>query len=172
MEREIVNKVAQSPLITIDLEDLYVHGERALYDLKDNLFEGLILKEKDFRSFLKSNDWSTYKDKHVAIYCSADAIIPRWAYMLLTVYLEPYASTIVFGDLSALENELFISAIKKIDLNNYIDKKVVIKGCSKINVPGSAYVELTRLLRPFAASIMYGEPCSTVPIYKQPKKKK
>lgn len=172
MEREIINRVAQSSLVTIDLEELYDEGEKVLYDLKDNLFEGLILKEKEFRAFLKSNDWSDYKDKHVAIYCSADAIIPRWAYMLLTVSLEPYVKTIVYGKLSTLENELFKSAIQKIDLNNYQDKKVVIKGCSKIDVPGSAYVEITRLLRPFAESIMYGEPCSSVPIYKQPKKKK
>jgi hypothetical protein len=171
VEREIVNKVAQSSLVTIDLENLYDHGERVLYDLKDNLFEGLILKEKDFRAFLKLNDWSAYKAKHVAIYCSADAIIPRWAYMLLAVYLEPYAKTIVYGDSAVLENHLFNIALSKIDPSSYKDKKVTIKGCGKYNVPQFAYVELTRILKPFVDSIMYGEPCSTVPIYKQPKKK-
>lgn len=170
MEEEIVNKVAQSPLVTIDLEELYDSGERIVYDLKENLYEGIILKEKDFRQFLKSNDWSTYNDKHVAIYCSVDAIIPRWAFMLLASYLAPYVKTLVYGDLSALENVLFINSIHKLDLTIYQDKKVVIKGCGKINVPAGAYVELTKLLRPVASSIMYGEPCSTVPIYKSPRK--
>ena len=172
VEKEIINRVAQSPLVTIDLEELYDHGERVLYDLKENLFEELILREKDFRQFLKSHDWSFYKDKHVAIYCSVDAIIPRWAFMLLSVYLEPFAKSIVYGDLSALETDLFRSSLKRIDPKKYQDKKVVIKGCSKIDVPISAYVKLVAMLRPFAASIMYGEPCSTVPIYKIPKRPK
>lgn len=163
---EIVNKVAQSPLITIDLEDFYVQGDRIPFDLKDNLYEGLILKEKDFRQFLKEHDWSEYKDKHVAIYCSADAIVPTWAYMLLTVKIEPFAKTIVYGDLPQLEEELFKQAIHKINPLDFQDKKVVVKGCSKIQVPTSIYVEITRLLRPFVSSIMYGEPCSTVPVYK------
>lgn len=170
MEKEIVNKVAQSPLVTIDLEELYDTGDKVVYDLKDNLYEGIILKEKDFRQFLKTNDWSVYSNKHVAIHCSVDAIIPRWAYMLLTSYLEPYVKSLVYGDLSVLENRLFINAIQKMDLSKFNDKKVVIKGCGKIDVPTWAYVELTRLLKPIAASIMYGEPCSTVPIYKRPKK--
>lgn len=169
MEKEIINRVAQSAIETIDLEDLFDHGEKMLYDLKNNLFEGIILKEKDFRNFLKTNDWSVYKDKHVAIYCSVEAIIPRWAYMLLTVYIEPFAKTIVFGDLSVLEIELFRIAISKIDSQKYMGKNVVIKGCSKFNVPTTAYVELSRKLRPYVANIMYGEPCSTVPIYKKPK---
>jgi len=170
VEKDIINKVAQSTLVTIDLEDLYVSGERVLYDLKDNLFEGIILKEKDFRAFLKSNDWSIFQDKHVAIYCSVDAIVPRWAYMLLSVYLEPFAETIVYGNLESLENYLFNSALGKIDLSEYRNKKITIKGCGKYDVPQFAYVELARMLKPYAASIMYGEPCSTVPIYKQPKK--
>jgi hypothetical protein len=168
-EREIINKVAQSPIITIDLEELYEPGERVLYDIKDNLYEGIILKEKDFRQFLKSNNWSVYQDKHVALYCSVDAIIPRWAYMLLAVQLTPYAKTIVFGDLVRLEDELFKRAILLINPRDYREKKVVIKGCSKIQVPTSAYVEITKLLKPYAFSIMYGEPCSTVPLYKKPK---
>jgi len=171
MEREIVNKVAQSSLVTIDLEELHESGERVQYDIKDNLYKGLILREKDFRNFIKSNDWAIYKDKHVAIYCSADAIVPTWAYMLLTAKLEPIVSTVVFGDLSHLEEELFRGNISKIDFQDYQGMKVVIKGCSKIAVPVSMYVEITRLLRPFASSIMYGEPCSTVPIYKMPRQK-
>jgi hypothetical protein len=169
VEEEIINRVAQSQLLTINLEDLYEPDDRIVYDLKDNLFEGIILKEKDFRHFLKSNDWTVYQDKHVAIFCSIDAIIPTWAYMLLAVNIEPHAKTIVYGDLSVLEDELFKRALKKIDPLVYQNKKVVIKGCGKIDVPTSAYVELTSLLRPFAASIMYGEPCSTVPIYKKSK---
>jgi len=166
MEKEIVNRVAQSPLVTLDLEELYVHGERVLYDIKENLFEHIILKEKDFRNFLDAHDWSLYKDNHVAIHCSVDAIIPRWAFMLLAVKFEPYAKTIVYGDLTTLETQLFIHAIHSIDFTQYKGKKVVIKGCSKLEVPTSAYVELTRLLKPIADSIMYGEPCSTVPVYK------
>lgn len=170
MEKEIINRVAQSPLVTIDLEELHTPGERVAYDLKENLYEGLILKEKDFREFLKSHDWNNYKGKHVAIHCSADAIIPQWAFMLLIIKLEPVASTIVYGDLIALENELFRQRINQLDLSIFEGKKVVIKGCSKVEVPISAYTEITRFLRPIAASIMYGEPCSTVPIYKSPKK--
>ena len=131
MEKEIINRVAQSPLITIDLEELYTDGERVLYDLKNNLHEGLILKEKAFRDFIKTHDWSTYNGKHVAIYCSTDAIIPFWAYMLLTIKLEPYANSIIYGDLSQLEAELFRRKISNIDLSDYRGKKVVIKGCSK-----------------------------------------
>lgn len=170
MENEIVNKVAQSPLVTIDLEQLYTPGERLLYDLKDNLFQEVILKEKDFRQFLNEHDWSKYDDKHVAITCSADAIVPRWAYMLLAVKLQPHAATVVFGDLAYLESQLFANALDKIDFDVYKDKKVVVKGCGKIDVPISAYVQLSAKLRPIAQSIMYGEPCSTVPIFKISKK--
>lgn len=170
MEEEIINRVAKSSIVTINLEDLYVPGVRVVFDLKDNLFQGIILKEKEFRDFLKSNDWSVYQDKHVAIFCSVDAIIPTWAYMLLAVHIEPKARTIVYGDLSVLEDELFKRALKILNPKDYKDKKVVIKGCGKIDVPTSAYVELTGLLRPYATSIMYGEPCSTVPIYKKSSK--
>lgn len=170
MEGEIINRVAKSSIVTINLEELYVPGDRVVFDLKDNLFQGIILREKEFRDFLKSNDWSAYQDKHVAIFCSVDAIIPTWAYMLLAVHIEPKAKTIVYGDLSVLEDELFKRALKTINPKDYKDKKVVIKGCGKIDVPTSAYIELTTLLRPYASSIMYGEPCSTVPIYKKSKK--
>lgn len=164
---EIVNKVAQSGLITIDLEELYPKGERVLFDIKNHLFQELILKEKDFREFLKSEDWSKYQDKYVAVYCSNDAIVPTWAYMLLTVHLEPFAKKVVFGDSEALETSLFTDVLGQLNISQYTDARVVIKGCSKLPVPKSAYVELSRLLRPVAKTIMYGEPCSTVPLYKK-----
>ena len=169
MEGEIVNKVAQSGLITIDLEEFYPQGERVLLDIKDRLFQGLMLREKDFREFVSTHDWTQYKDKYVAVTCSADAIIPTWAYMLLTVSLEPYARRVVFGDLEMLETVLYNEVLSKLDLGQYKDARIVIKGCSNLPVPKAAYVELTRLLRPVARGIMYGEPCSTVPLYKAKK---
>src|SRR4051812_5586390 len=168
MENElIINRVASSGLITLDLEEYYHPGERVVYDLADNLFQGLILKEKDFRAFIKDNDWSAYQDKNVALICSADAIVPTWAYMLLTIALRPYAHLIVFGDLDALESALFRDALSNINLEDFRNAKVVIKGCSKHPVPISAYMEATRLLQPLVQSLMYGEPCSTVPLYKR-----
>lgn len=128
---------------------------------------GLILKEKDFREFIKEHDWSQYEGKNVAITCTADAIVPTWAYMLLATRIEPYANLLVFGDLKDLEDALFRDALAKIDLSKYQDERVVIKGCGDIPVPTSAYVEITRKLRPVVKSIMYGEPCSTVPLYKK-----
>jgi len=165
----IVNKVAASGLTTIDLEDYYLKGDRLLFDIKDLLFQGLILREKDFREFVKNEDWSKYKDKYVAIFCSTDAIVPTWAYMLLTTHLEPFAKKVVFGNLDTLETILYNETLQKINVNDFKDARIVIKGCGNLPVPPSAYVELTRLLRPVAKSIMYGEPCSTVPLYKQPK---
>lgn len=167
MEKEIVNKVAQSGLVTIDLETFYPPGERVLFDIKNCLFQGLILKEKDFREFLKKEDWSKYQNKYVALICSADAIVPTWAYMLLAIYIEPFAKKVVFGNLEALETILYNELFGKLNINDYKDARIVIKGCGKLPVPKSAYVELTRLLRPVAKSIMYGEPCSTVPLYKR-----
>ncbi len=169
MEDSIINKVANSGLITFDLEDLYDKNERVIYDLKDNLFMGMILREKDFREFLKTHDWSYYTDKNVAIICSEDAIIPTWAYMLLALKLEPVANTVVFGDLAALEDKLFYDAIAKVNPEDYRNARVVVKGCSKVPVPTAAYVEITRKLQPVAQSLMFGEPCSTVPLYKRPK---
>jgi len=166
---EITNRVATSGIISLDLEELYAQGERVQYDLKDNLFQGMILREKDFREFLKSNDWSVYQGKNVSIICSEDAIVPTWAYMLLAIYLEPYANKVVFGDLDLLEDSLFSDAIQQIDPEEYRGKRVVIKGCSKVAVPISAYVAITTLLKPVAQSLMFGEPCSTVPLYKKPK---
>ena len=171
MEEEIINRVAQSSLITLNLEDYYNRRERVVYDIKDNLFQEMILREKDFRAFVKTHDWSQYQDKNVAIICSVDAIVPTWAYMLLALQLEPYAHHFVFGDLAALEQSLFQDALGKIDVEEFRDKKVVIKGCGELPIPEYAYVELTRLLRPVVATMMYGEPCSTVPLFKQRKKK-
>jgi len=168
-ENEIVNRVASSSLITFDLEEFYRPGDRALFDIKDQLFQGLILKEKDFRDFIKGNDWSQYKNKLVAIHCSSDAIVPTWAYMLLAVALEPFASKVFFGTLEELESELFQEALAKINWEQYRNAKVVVKGCSKRDVPVSAYVETTNRLRPIVSSLMFGEPCSTVPLYKKPK---
>lgn len=165
----IINRVAGSALVSIDLEDLYHPGKRVLYDIKDNLFEGIVLKEKDFRDFIRNHDWTQYSEKNIAITCSVDAIIPTWAYMLLVTKMEPYANMIVLGNLQDLENALFKEALDKLDIEAYRDRKVVIKGCSDKPVPEYAYVELTRKLRPLAASIMFGEPCSTVPVYKKPK---
>ena len=164
---EIVNKVTQSGLVTIDLEDLYIPGERVLFDLKDWLFEELILKEKDFREKIKDHNWENYKDKFVAVTCTADAIVPTWAFMLIATHLKPVAKKISFGNLQKLEEEIFDEAISKLNADDFKDQKVVIKGCSKIEVPVSAYVNLTALLRPVVKSIMYGEPCSTVPVYKR-----
>lgn len=169
MENEIINKVAQSGLITIDLEEFYPKGERVLFDIKDLLFQQMILKEKDFREFIKTEDWSKYKDKYIAIVCSADAIVPTWAYMLLATQLEPFAKKVVFGNLDLLETILYDEILNKMNINQYKDARIVIKGCGKLPVPVAAYVELARLLRPVAKSIMYGEPCSTVPLYKQSK---
>ena len=163
---EIVNRVDQSGLVQFDLEDLHTPGARVLFDLKPWLFEGLILKEKDFREHVKNESWERFSGKLVAVTCSADAIIPTWAYMLVASALQPHARKIVFGDLNKLEETLFHESLSKIQPEEYRDKRVVIKGCSTATVPASAYVELTALLRPVVKSILYGEPCSTVPVYK------
>ena len=167
IQDNIVNKVAQSGLISFDLADIYPTGECVLYDMKDNLFHGLILREKDFRDFVKQHDWSQYQGKHVAITCSADAIVPTWAYMLLANRMAPFAGTIVFGTLETLETLLFERAIAALDFGKFRDERIVIKGCGDLNIPVSAYVEITARLSKVARSIMYGEPCSTVPIFKR-----
>lgn len=167
IQENIVNKVAQSGLISFDLAELYPSGDRVLYDIKDNLFHGLILREKDFREFVKEHDWSQYAGKHVAITCTADAIVPTWAYMLLSSKLAPFAANVVFGDLNTLETVLFDRALAKLDLEPYKDQRIVVKGCGDIPVPVAAYAELTTKLTAVAKSVMYGEPCSTVPIYKR-----
>jgi len=164
---EIVNKVAESGLVEFNLETYYQKGEKILFDIKPHLFQELILKEKDFRAYIKHENWSKYQDKFIAITCTADAIVPTWAYMLLAVSMQPFAKKIVFGDMSMLETILFQEVLNNLDLNNYIDKRIIIKGCSHLPVPPSAFVELVCLLQPVAKSIMYGEACSTVPLYKK-----
>ncbi len=164
---EIINKVANSGLVTIDLEELFPIGERIAFDIKPILIEELLLREKDFREFIKTNDWTQYKNKSIAVFCSSEAIIPRWAWMLIASALEPFAKKIVFGSLEKLEEALFYDLISSLDIETYRDQKVVIKGCSNRPVPVSAYLELTAKLRPIVKSIMYGEPCSTVPVYKR-----
>lgn len=163
---EIVNKVANSGLVSIDLEDFYTPGERTIFDIQPHLFNGIILKEKDFREFIKQNDWSPFKDKIVGIVCSVDAIVPTWAYMLLSIVLEPYAKRVFFANATEIENLLFAEKLSLLDAREYKEARVVIKGCGDKPVPVNAYVQLTNLLKPFAKSIMYGEPCSTVPLYK------
>jgi len=167
MENIIVNKVAESALASINLEEYYPKGETAVFDLKDHLFMGLILKEKDFRAALQSFDWEQYRDKNTAITCSADAIIPMWAYMLVASNLQSVAKEVVFGEEKNILNTLLLRNISQIKGEEYSDKRVVIKGCGDIAIGEAAYVEITNILRPFAKSIMYGEPCSTVPIYKR-----
>lgn len=167
IQENIVNKVASSSLVTFNLELYYDQGERVVYDIKENLFHGLMLREKDFREFIKTHDWASYSGKNVAVICSADAIVPTWAYMLLANKLKPFANEVVFGGLDTLEAVLFSKALAKVDLSVYQDARVVVKGCADIDVPVSAYVEITSLLTPVVKSIMYGEPCSTVPIFKR-----
>ncbi len=167
MSELIINKVAESSLIEIDLEKYYPLGETAAFDLKGYLFMGLILKEKDFREALKNFDFSIYKDKFVAVMCSADAIIPVWAYMLLAASIQPYAKEVVQGDEAFLHKTLFLRNLATINLENYVDKRIVVKGCGQLPIGEFAYFEITKLLRPVAKSVMYGEPCSTVPIFKK-----
>lgn len=166
---EIINRVAQSGLVTFNLEELLHPGERVVYDIKENLFHSLMLREKDFREFVKTHDWSQYDGKNVAIICSADAIVPTWAYMVLASKLQGHAHRYVFGDIAALEQELFQEAIASVNPEDYRDAKLVIKGCGEKEVPVYAYVAIMQRLLPVASSIMYGEPCSTVPLYKRPK---
>lgn len=167
IQETFVNKVANSGLLTLNLEEYFHRGERLVYDIKDNLFSGLMLKEQDFRAFIKAHDWQAYQGKNIAITCSADAIVPTWAYMLLANKFKPYANEVVFGNLETLETVLYLKALNKIDLTSFNNERVVIKGCADIDVPIAAYVEITNLLTPIVKSIMYGEPCSTVPIFKR-----
>lgn len=163
---EIVNKIEQSGLVEINLEDFYPKGKRSAVDIKDWLFQGLILREKEFRDHVKSHDWSQYKDQYVSIGCSADAIIPTWAYMLIASALQPHAKKYVFGDQNLLETALFLESLQNLNTETYRDKKVMVRGCGQLPVPDSAYVELTRILTPVVKSLMFGEACSTVPVYK------
>jgi len=166
MAEVFVNKVANSGLITLNLEDYFPDGERKFIDIKDVLFMGMVLKEKDFRDWVKAHDWSVYQDVYVAIGCSADAIVPTWAYMLMATKLSGIAKEVVFGDLPALEAVLWRKSLETIPVEQYRGEKMVIKGCGDLPVTAAAYTEITRLLTPVAKSIMYGEPCSTVPVLK------
>jgi Protein of unknown function (DUF2480) len=167
MSEPFVNKVAESGLITLDLETWYPKEETAVFDMKEHLFMGMILKEKDFREALKILDWSVYSNKNVALTCSADAIIPVWAWMLVATYLQPVAKEIVMGDEKELHKHLFLKNLSTIKVNDYADQRVVIKGCGETPIADYVYMEITKLLRPVAKSIMYGEPCSTVPVFKK-----
>ncbi len=169
MDKPLVNRVANSGLITINLEDFFPKEELMVFDIKDYLYMELILKEKDFRTAVKAHDWSQYEGKNLIIHCSTDAIVPVWAFMLVTAYAEPYAKRIFQGDEENFYKVAINEALETIDGSDYEQKRIVIKGCSNKPVPPSAYVELTRKLRPYAQSIMYGEPCSTVPIFKRPR---
>ena len=162
----IVNKVAESGIITLDLAPYVATDDIAVFDLKPFLFREMILKEKDYRAALQTHDWQQYSGKHVALHCSADAIIPVWAYMLAASYLQPVAISVHYATLAELSNILISNKINAIDINEYTGKRVVLKGCGDTPVPEAAYIAATALLRPVVKSIMYGEPCSTVPIYK------
>lgn len=163
----IENRVANSGLITLNLEEYFHSGERVEVDIKPWLFHGMILKEKEFREAVKQHDWSQYENKNVAFICSADAIVPTWAYMLLAVNIEPYAHRYVFGNVQLLNDVLYQDALGRIDFESFRDARMIIKGCSDVPVPVSAYVEIAHRLMPFAKSIMYGEACSNVPIWKR-----
>ena len=167
MAGEIINRVANSPLINIDLEDFYPVGERILFDIKDWLFQGMILKEKEFRQYVQAHDWSKYQDTYVALTCSEDAIIPSWAYLLLSTKLAPYAKRVVVGDLILLETVLFQEIVINLDIETYKDKPVIIKGCTNKPIPASAYSFLIHRIQSVAKNITYGEACSTVPLFKR-----
>lgn len=169
-EQPIVNRVAKSKIKTIDLEKLYPEGDRIALDISQWLYKGFVVKEKAFRASLKDHNWTQYSHQNVALYCSTDAIIPEWAYMLITTYLKDYANKVICGSLEQLELLLFSDVIESIDTNQYIDKPVIIKGCSEKKIPQNAYIQLVQKLQPFVKSMMFGEACSSVPLYKKPRK--
>jgi hypothetical protein len=167
MPEEIINRVANSKLVVVDLEDYYPRGKRTLFDIKDWLFEGFVLREKDFRAQVIAHDWSQYQDTYVALTCSTDAIVPAWAYMLLSIHLEPFAKKIIIGDLEQLEGSIYQTIIENLDVTPFNDKPIIIKGCANKPVPANAYILLSQKLKPIAKSIMYGEACSSVPLFKK-----
>jgi hypothetical protein len=167
MAEEIINRVANSKLKVFDLEDYYLEGKRSTIDIKDWLEHELILREKDFRTAVKTHDWSQYKNHYLALHCSNDAIVPNWAYMLITLALKPFAKHVAFGSLKDLETELYQNQLAQLDLTAYIDKPVIIKGCSHKPVPKSAFIMATNLLETVAKTLMFGEACSFVPLYKR-----
>jgi len=167
MAEEIINRVANSKLKVIDLEDYYPEGNRIAFDIKDWLLEGLVLREKDFRQYVSEHNWSQYQDSYVALHCSTDAIVPDWAYMLISVQLEDISKLTVIGSSEHLESILYTSIIAELDVSEYKDMPVIIKGCSNKPVPSNALVLLSQKLKPIAKSIMFGEACSFVPLYKR-----
>jgi len=167
MEDEIINRVANSKLVVVDLEDYYPKGRRTVFDIKDWLFQELVLREKDFRDQANQHDWSQYQDHYVALTCTSDAIVPAWAFMLLTMNLQPYAKTIVIGSLEQLETSIYQDIIQNLDTSSFEDQPLIIKGCANKPVPANAYIMLSQKLKPIAKSIMYGEACSSVPLYKR-----
>ncbi len=167
MKDDIINRVASSKLITLNLEDFYPKGNRVLFDIKDWLFEGLVLREKDFRAQITAFDWSTYKDDYIALTCSTDAIIPGWAYMLLSIHLQPYVKRVIIGNLEHLETAIYQDIINKLDVSTFEGKPIIIKGCSNKPIPPNAYIMIANKLKPIAKSIMYGEACSSVPLFKK-----
>jgi hypothetical protein len=169
MAEEIVNRVAKSPIKTFNLEELYQHGQRFELDIKQWLYEGFILREKEFRQTLKDYDWSAYQNGFVALHCSSDAIVPAWSYMLVSTYLHPICKKVVIGSLKDLEIVLFTETIKNLDVSEYANKPVIVKGCSEKPVPETAYILLIQKLQPIVKSLMFGEACSAVPLFK-PKK--
>ncbi len=162
----VVNKVAQSGLITLKLEDFAPLEEIMPFDLAEFLFRGMILREKDFRQVMEDTDWAAYTNRYLAVFCSADAIIPVWAYMLVAVRAEPFAKGVYPGTVQEVETRIFLERIALIDTETYRDARVVVKGCADRPVPAAAFLEISRKLRPVVKSLMYGEPCSTVPVYK------
>ena len=167
MPEEIINRVANSKLVTLNLEEYYPEGKRVLFDIKDWLYEGFVLREKEFRQQVAEYQWSEYADCYVALTCTSDAIIPGWAYMLLSLQLADISKKVIIGDLEALETSIYQDVIQSLDVSDYKDKPVIIKGCSKKPVPENAYIMLARKLKPVAKSIMYGEACSSVPLFKR-----
>ncbi|MEX0996995.1 MAG: DUF2480 family protein [Flavobacteriaceae bacterium] len=164
---EIINKVANSKLKTLNLEDYYQEGTRVVFDISTWLFQGIVLKEKDFRENAKNHDWTQYKNSYVALTCSTDAIVPGWAYLLITSCLTPFARKVVVGDLTDLETILFTETLQKADFSEYTNLPVIIKGCSNKPVPENAYVMLLQKLQPIVKSLFYGEACSSVPLFKR-----
>ena len=166
---EIINRVSNSKLKTFDLEEIYPEGKRVVFDIKDWLFHEIILKEKDFRDSVCNHDWSQYKNSFVAVSCSVDAIIPSWAFMLVTSELTPFANKVVIGNLELLETVIYQELISFLDFKDFANKPVIIKGCADKPIPNSAFAFLIAKLQPIAKSIMFGEACSTVPLYKAKK---
>tara|TARA_R110002012_G_scaffold66614_1_gene174050 strand:+ start:138315 stop:138911 length:597 start_codon:yes stop_codon:yes gene_type:complete len=169
MEKEIINRVAQSKLITFNLEDYYPKGERKVLDIKDWLYEGFILREKEFRAHVEEHDWSNYQDAYVALQCSSDAIVPGWAFMLIASKLQPYAKKVIQGSLENLETALYQTVLDQLDVAEFTDKPVIIKGCSNKPVPENAYLMAVTKIQEVAKSVMYGEACSSVPLFKRKK---